>query len=219
MTECALQNLSGCVCSTLTQTINSCGKQCFKRSTLTSQIFCLVCSTKAKNTLHKFMTELTDNCNSSRMYTNHSKRVTAITVLMWMKFSSSEIMSVSGYKSIQLLTNYQHTQPKQKIDIRSVLYQSMTCSKYQIIVPGRGELPHSNAKPFEMPNKPSMPHTTAIDINPENALIPFKANFEEEGAIPDIDLMAILSEFESKNEKETSKMSNKFAVTSTNCSQ
>ena len=68
-----------------------------------------------KNTFWKFMTDLSDKCKSLRIYTNHSIRVIGITVLTRMNFSISEIMLVSEHKSIQYFTNYQHTQPKQKV--------------------------------------------------------------------------------------------------------
>ena len=50
--------------------------------------------------------ELTKN------YTNHSIQVTSIIVLTRMRFFSSEIISFSGHKSIQSLSNYRQTQPK-----------------------------------------------------------------------------------------------------------
>ena len=62
-----------------------------------------------KNTLATFMSEVSKNCKLSRIYINHSIRVTGCTVLTRCQFSSSEIMSVSGHKGIQSLTIYQKT--------------------------------------------------------------------------------------------------------------
>ena len=60
-------------------------------------------------TLATFMSEVSKNCKLSRIYMNHSIRVTGCTVLTRCQFSSSEIMSVSGHKGIQSLTIYQKT--------------------------------------------------------------------------------------------------------------
>ena len=171
-----------------------------------------------KNTLGKFMTELSKNCELSRIYTNHSIRVTGITVLTRMNFSASEIMSVSGHKSVQSLTNYQRTQPKQKVQMGNVLHQALTKEEDNIVVPGRRQIESGNMKAIE--NSVVTPRTPAIEnapnVNAERALIPFEANFDEED-IPDFDLMEMLNEFEAKSNKENmTTNAAKVAVTSNN---
>ena len=47
-------------------------------------------------------------------------------MLTRMQFSPSEIMSVSGHKSVQSLATYQKTRDKQKIEMSEGLFQSMT---------------------------------------------------------------------------------------------
>ena len=156
-----------------------------------------------KNTLGKFMTDLSAHCNLSKIYTNHSIRVTGITVLTRMKFSSSEIMSVSGHKSVQSLTNYQRTQPKQKIEMGHVLYQSMTRSEQEITRPSMKELPTTSMKSIKIPHSVVAPRTPVLqDICPENAVIPFEPNFDNENDIPDFDLMAMLHDFEEEHDKK-----------------
>ena len=60
-----------------------------------------------RNTLATFMTEIFLNCGLSKMYTNHSIRVTGATIFIRMKFSASEIMAVTGHKMFKasLVTN------------------------------------------------------------------------------------------------------------------
>ena len=62
-----------------------------------------------RNPLAKFMSEVSEKCNLLQKYTNHSIRVTGCTVLTRCQFSNSEIMSVSGHKSLQSLAIYQKT--------------------------------------------------------------------------------------------------------------
>ena len=67
-----------------------------------------------KNPLAKFMTNISTNCELSRMYTNHCICVTGTSILTRMQFSASEIMSVTGHKSVQSLAIYQKTDQKKK---------------------------------------------------------------------------------------------------------
>ena len=141
-----------------------------------------------KNTLGKFMGEVSLHCNLSRHYTNHSIRVTGITVLTRMKFSPSEIMSVSGHKSVQSLTNYQRTKPKQKIQMGDVLHQSMRKTEETIqvnkITPAI-EYPKQNAVSIAQPKL--------------NAVIPYEPEFDQE--VPEFDLLAILNEVENAQQQ------------------
>ena len=59
------------------------------------------------NTHEKFMGRLSDENKLSDHYTNHCIRVTGATNLMRSGFSSKQIMSIMGHKSIQSLTIYQ----------------------------------------------------------------------------------------------------------------
>ena len=62
-----------------------------------------------KNTLGNFMQDVSKECKLSKKYTNHSIRVTGATVLARQNFSASEIMNITGHKSVQSLTRYQRT--------------------------------------------------------------------------------------------------------------
>ena len=53
-----------------------------------------------KNPLASFMSDLSRECHLSQIYTNHSIKVTGCTILTRCKFSHSEIMAISGHKSV-----------------------------------------------------------------------------------------------------------------------
>ena len=152
-----------------------------------------------KNTLGKFMTEASQKCELSKIYKNHSIRVTGITVLIRMKFSPSEIMSVSGHKSVQSLSNYQHTQPKQKVQMGQVLYQSMTRTENEIHIPNKRQLPQNNRPALENITNSTVMATSKKSFKPENALVSFH---EEEDDIPDFDLVSILNDLESHDKEK-----------------
>ena len=78
-----------------------------------------------KNPLSRFMTDVSKNCELSKIYTNHCIRVTGASILTRMQFSASEIMSVTGHKSVQSLAIYQKTDTKRKEEMGDVLGQAM----------------------------------------------------------------------------------------------
>ena len=67
-----------------------------------------------KNPLARFMSDISQKCNLSKIYTNHCIRVTCASILTRMKFSASEIMAVTGHKSVQSLAVYQKTDQKKE---------------------------------------------------------------------------------------------------------
>ena len=66
-----------------------------------------------KNTFARLIPEI--SCSLSKMYTNHSIHVTSVTILTRIKFTASQIMSITGQKSVQYLAHYQQTQDKKKL--------------------------------------------------------------------------------------------------------
>ena len=156
-----------------------------------------------KNPLASFMSELSRNYNLSQIYTNHSIRGTGCTVLTRCSFSYSEIMAISGHKSVQSLAIYQKTKENEKIKMGKALFQSMTKSEDEINI-------NKNQKENEAPKKllalpppqPAKPIMTIqseeavapkniIEKNVEAATVPFEANFEDED-ISDVDLLSAL---------------------------
>ena len=177
-----------------------------------------------KNPLASFMSEVSRKCNLSQIYTNHSIRVTGCTVLTRCKFSNSEIMAVSGHKSVQSLAIYQKTKQKEKVKMGKVLFQSMTRKeedidvnqkvkeieappqKQAIMPPPRlqvAEMPSCNmAVRSENATTPIFPHENKE--NAATALLPFEANFNED----DVSDMDILSAICGVNKNTTTTVSN-----------
>ena len=165
-----------------------------------------------KNTLDHFMTDISDKCKLSKIYTNHSIRVTGATVLTRLSFSSSEIMSITGHKSVQSLTRYQRTQKKQKISMGNVMHQCLTKQEDQIIIPGQKAIENCDQlqqiEYAKVPVSPTVGNTVALYTpaqiqNKENIsaeIVPFEPNFDDHD-VPDLDLLEILKQVEESNEK------------------
>ena len=151
-----------------------------------------------KNPLASFMSEVSRYCGLSQIYTNHSIRVTGCTVLTRCQFSSSEIMSVSGHKSVQSLAIYQKTKHNQKVEMGKALFQSMKVPEENIMEAKKKELPPPNPKKMiesahvndDMAAQSELAVVPKSNVMP-NA-IPFEADFSEEHDIPDIDLLSAL---------------------------
>ena len=76
------------------------------------------------------MTDVSKNCELSKIYTNHCIRVTGASILTRLQFSASEIMLVTGHKSVQSLAIYQKTDTRRKEEMGEVLGQAMqTCDE------------------------------------------------------------------------------------------
>ena len=133
------------------------------------------------------MTDISTECGLSKKFTNHSIRVTDITVLMRLRFSASEIMLVTSHKSVQSLINYQNSQPSQMKSMGKVLYQSMTCEEDQIQRPQLQLESVQNVKQIHLPQSQlAIMATTPCNIKqhkenitPSNALVPFEAKFSQ----------------------------------------
>ena len=57
-----------------------------------------------EKTLAKFITKLSEGAKLSQIYTNHSIRATGATILTKGMFNPSQIMAVTGHKSVNSLT-------------------------------------------------------------------------------------------------------------------
>ena len=79
-----------------------------------------------KNPLSTFMSDLSKKIGLSKIYTNHSIRVTGASPLTRCKFSLKEIMSITGHKSVQSLTIYQRVHDEKKIEVAQIMNKSLT---------------------------------------------------------------------------------------------
>ena len=82
-----------------------------------------------KDTLGRFMRDLSEEYKLSQIYTNHSIRVTGATILSQNKFAPSQIMAVTGHKSVNSLAIYQRVSDEEKVEmgetLKSVLLSSI----------------------------------------------------------------------------------------------
>ena len=179
-----------------------------------------------KNPLAAFMSNVSKQCGLSQRYTNHSIRVTGCTVLTRCNFSHSEIMAVSGHKSIQSLAVYQKTKEKQKLQMGKALLQSMTRSEDEIDVNKRQQIesvPKAKAQP---PPLPQVPDPNVMAAQSETAIIPvqqkdnataeiilFEANFE--GDISDMDLLSAICRVQENINSATTVTNTSNVVTTT----
>ena len=151
-----------------------------------------------KNPLAKFMSEVSKNCDLSKIYTNHCIRVTGASILTRMKFSCSEIMSVTCHKSVQSLAIYQKTRDTTKKEMGSIIGQAMNTrdENLQCQLPPPHQ-PLALPPPQQIPNEhvPTAPVTAVANKeNSTNAIVPFEANFEEDQAVPQFDLGQLIAD-------------------------
>ena len=69
-------------------------------------------------------------------------------------------MSVTGHKSVQSLTVYQHTEKKQKLDMGNVLFQSVTRKEEDIVRPANKDPQVPKKKEIEYNAKLALPQLT-----------------------------------------------------------
>ena len=67
--------------------------------------------------LQKFMPNLSNICDLSQRYSNHSIRATGATILTEKNYHPAQIMSVTGHKSASSLTVYQNVNESKKIEM------------------------------------------------------------------------------------------------------
>ena len=72
------------------------------------------------------MTKLSEEAKLSQIYTNYSIRATGATMLEKSMFNPSQIMAVTGHKSVQSLTVYQRTDIEEKIAMGHAMGKSLT---------------------------------------------------------------------------------------------
>ena len=160
-----------------------------------------------KNTLGKFMSDISKKCELSKIYTNHCIRVTGATVLTRQKFSASEIMSVTGHKSVQSLATYQKTQDKQKEVMGKVLFQSMTRKEDDIALPPPRQMLPLPAPQNMMMHPPVLqenrrlqntPQMNAVQNKPNamDTIVPFNPQLEnnQDQQVPTFDLDSIIND-------------------------
>ena len=157
-----------------------------------------------KNPLRTFMSDLSEKCKLSQIYTNHSIRVTGCTVLNRCNFSASEIISVSSHKSVQSLAIYQKTQYKQKVNMGNALFQLMAKPQEEIQLEGP---PAKRALPGpEMLVQSEKALVPVVKDNIQGQILPFEPNFDDND-VSDMDLLSALCGLENSNVSVTNSTS------------
>jgi hypothetical protein len=72
------------------------------------------------------MPRLSEGAKLSQIYTNHSIRATGATILTKSMFNPSQLMAVTGHKSVQSLTVHQRTDIEEKIAMGHAMGKSLT---------------------------------------------------------------------------------------------
>ena len=181
-----------------------------------------------KNTLGKFMSDVSKKCQLSQIYTNHCIRVTRATVLTRKKFSASEIMSVTGHKSVQSLATYQKTEDKQKVVMGKALFDSMTNKdaqqqkslppptqylalppppQHQVLMPLQNQVAQPPVPPppqrqalMPLQNQVAQP-PVQNKPNATDAIVPFNANLNDQ-EVPQFDLFSLINDVIQDENKE-----------------
>ncbi len=78
-----------------------------------------------KNTLATFMSRMSKKAGLSHIYTNHSIRVTGITILKRAGYTDKQVMAVSGHRSVQSLAIYQKVNTEEKQQMGSTMFNAM----------------------------------------------------------------------------------------------
>ena len=157
------------------------------------------------NTHEKFMGDLCKKANLSKHYTNHCIRVSGVTNLTRANFTSKQVMSVSGHKSIESLSLYQRVNEDEKMMMGF-------CLTYSLLNPYNARKAIQTAP--DQQNMKTLPSTLChqtpqkLPISPEefkqaapieNAVVPYNPALQQNPTVPQpsnpqFDLMELLSE-------------------------
>lgn len=94
-----------------------------------------------RDSLAKFMPKLSKQASLSQIYTNHSCRVTGATILSQSNFSSAQIMSVTGQKSVSSLAVYQRISSREKEAMGDTISNTIFSRQSALALPTSLETP------------------------------------------------------------------------------
>ena len=176
------------------------------------------------NTIEKFMSRLSKECNLTDHYTNHCIRVSGATNLTRSNYTAKQVMSVTGHKSRESLAIYQRVRSDDKLSMGiSLTYSLMKPTEvshlHEIINQERKALqnnsahpmPDENVSPLPLPQpqaKPSIENHALDPLNEnilplDNALVPYKPPQDQQRSTEDdFDLMEILKDFQESDPTE-----------------
>ena len=158
------------------------------------------------NTHEKFMSNICDKVKMSARYTNHCIRVTGVTNLRRSNFNAKQVMAVSGHKSVESLTIYEHVQEDEKLMMGMCLTYSLLCPEDAIMIQNSLEIdepkiqPHLQqvkALPAPMPQPPILQQAPQenVLVPLQNAIVPYQQP-QEIDETANFDLMSLIAEME-----------------------
>lgn len=118
-----------------------------------------------RDSLSKFMGKLSAKVNLSQIYTNHSIRVTGASILSTGNYSASQIMSVTGHKSVSSLAVYQRVSDQEKHAMGSAITSTITGREQQLALPPARNMMSIAAGPSSRDLIPSPNSAVSADIN------------------------------------------------------
>jgi hypothetical protein len=74
-----------------------------------------------KDSLSSFMSKLSKSCGLSKIYTNHSLRATGTSILFKRNFADSQIMVITGHKSVNSLAVYHRVSDQEKFEMSKAI--------------------------------------------------------------------------------------------------
>ena len=80
------------------------------------------------NPLASFMSRMSHEADLSRVYTNHSIRVTGMTFLMRNNFQPKQVMAITGHKSLNSLPFYQKVSADEKLAMAFSMSYYLQCN-------------------------------------------------------------------------------------------
>ena len=163
------------------------------------------------NTLSTFMSNLSHDADLSRMYTNHSIRVTGTTYLTRKQFSPKQIMSITGHKSLNSLAIYQKVSTDEKLSMAYAMSCYLENDKSRPLVLGPTPAIHQNPEKLHQIEKTGRPVTSTITKahdavlsetvpKPQNQIVAYESEDPfQDTDIPDFDLAQIMETIEKEN--------------------
>ena len=167
------------------------------------------------NPLSTFMSKLSHDCDLSRVYTNHSIRVTGATFLSRHQFSPKQIMAITGHKSLNSLAIYEKVSTDEKMSMAYSMSYYLQMDQPTIPAVEAPGIRHSimPLKPISKPTSTVTSASASTEVQKENTpsgtLVLPTSGFESEDPfadapdIPDFNIQEIIECIEKETTTST----------------
>ncbi|KAJ8311024.1 hypothetical protein KUTeg_011425 [Tegillarca granosa] len=143
-----------------------------------------------KDTLGKFMPELSRKCSLSQIYTNHSVRTTGVTILTKRNFSAAQIMSLTGHRSVSSLAIYHRVSDDERVQMGQAITSAIRGPNK---MPALSSSSSSTSLGLELSNLP------VIQTNETGAASDGYQKGKELEELNDFNLDELINEFQDEN--------------------